>query len=175
MEQEMRMRFRVLGKAPNRIVALLVQAAVIAALIGIGVPPARAQLAGAGPGWQVLVNPYLWIPGVSAKIQTPLPQRPEVDTNVSFDRILAKLNGVPFEGAAELRYGPFSLLGDFIHLPVAANIPTRDVFFHDLVLSGVGLARAVHRCGRRRPSLGLLRNDDAESRVAIPKDYHSGC
>src|SRR5207253_6921613 len=42
MEQEMRMRFRVLGKAPNRIVALLVQAAVIAALIGIGVPPARA-------------------------------------------------------------------------------------------------------------------------------------
>jgi hypothetical protein len=129
MEQEMRMRFRVLGKAPNRIVALLVQAAVIAALIGIGVPPARAQLAGAGPGWQVLVNPYLWIPGVSAKIQTPLPQRPEVDTNVSFDRILAKLNGVPFEGAAELRYGPFSLLGDFIHLPVAANIPTRDVFF----------------------------------------------
>ena len=77
----------------------------------------------------MLVNPYLWIPGVSAKIQTPLPQRPEVDTNVSFDRILAKLNGVPFEGAAELRYGPFGLLGDFIHLPVAANIPTRDVFF----------------------------------------------
>ena len=44
------MRFRVLGKAPNRIVALLVQAAVIAALIGIGVPPARPQLAGAGAG-----------------------------------------------------------------------------------------------------------------------------
>jgi hypothetical protein len=129
LERKMRIRVRRVGNPPNRAAAPLLRVLVVAALINIGVLPARAQLAGAEPSWQVLVNPYLWIPGVSAKIQTPLPQRPEVRTDVSFDRLLAKLNGVPFEGAAELRYGRFGLLGDFIHLPVAANIPTRDVFF----------------------------------------------
>jgi hypothetical protein len=94
-----------------------------------GAVPAGAQQAGASPGWEVLVTPYLWMPTVSAKIQTRLPQRSEVHTNVDFDQVLTKLNGIPFEGAAELRYGPFGVLADFIHLPVAANIPTRDVFF----------------------------------------------
>jgi hypothetical protein len=29
----------------------------------------------------------------------------------------------------EVRYGPFGLLGDVIHLPVSTNITTHDIFF----------------------------------------------
>jgi hypothetical protein len=129
MEPNMRSPLDFTGDSRKRILSMLSRVVVVIALVVLDGYPAFAQQAGGDPGWQVLVNPYLWIPGVSAKVQTPLPQRSEVGTNVSFDQLVGKLNGIPFEGSAELRYGPFGLLGDFIHLPVAANIPTRDVFF----------------------------------------------
>ena len=43
--------------------------------------------------------------------------------------IVASLKGVPFMGAAEIRDGPFSLMGDVLHVPVGTNITTRNVFF----------------------------------------------
>jgi hypothetical protein len=117
------------GVRRKHVWSMLLRAAVTMALVGLGGYPVHAQEAGAQPGWQILVTPYLWVPGVSAKIQTPLPQRSTISSNRSFSDLIPNLDGVPFEGAAELRYGPFGLSGDFLHLPVATNIPTRDVFF----------------------------------------------
>jgi hypothetical protein len=129
MEPYMRPTLDFTGASPKRILSVLLRVAAVMALVGFGVAPARAQQTGAEPGWQILVTPYLWIPGVSAKVQTPLPQRSTISSNRSFSDLIPNLDGVPFEGAAELRYGPFGLSADFLHLPVATNIPTRDVFF----------------------------------------------
>jgi hypothetical protein len=38
--------------------------------------------------------------------------------------LLGDLNGVPFMGAAEIHVGPFSLLGDVLHVPVESKITT---------------------------------------------------
>ncbi len=95
---------------------------------------ARAQEATAvngavNGGLEVLVTPYLWLAGVTAAIKTPLPRAPEINASVSAVDLLSHLDGVPFLSAFEIRDGPFSLLGDVIHLPVGANITTRNVFF----------------------------------------------
>ena len=44
-------------------------------------------------------------PRVSATTQTPLSQRPDVTSNVSFDKLIVNLNGIPAMGSAELRDG----------------------------------------------------------------------
>jgi len=44
----------------------------------------------------------------------PLPQQPEVDSDVSVIQLLSHLNGIPFMGSAEIRDGPFGLLGDIL-------------------------------------------------------------
>jgi len=132
----------------HRIFLASLRVAIVAALIGISVFPARAQQTEVQPEWQVLVTPYLWIPGVSANIQTPLPQRSTVNTSRSFSDLLPNLDGVPFEGAAELRYGPFGLSGDFLHLPIATNIQTRDIFFQGgkaALTSSTGTAMLFYR------------------------------
>jgi hypothetical protein len=43
--------------------------------------------------------------------------------------LLGQLDGVPFLGAFEIRDGSYGFLGDFIHLPVATNVKTRNIFF----------------------------------------------
>jgi hypothetical protein len=117
--------------------------AIILAVIWIGVPPASAQqspplleapstppapsVLAAGP--QVLVTPYLWLAGINAAISTPLARAPTVDTSVGAFQLLGHLDAVPFMGSAEIRDGPFSLLGDVLHFPVGANITTRNVFY----------------------------------------------
>lgn len=118
--------------------------AVTLAVIWIGVPSAGAQQSPAllGPplvapapavpvsGPQVLVTPYLWLAGINAAISTPLARAPVVDTSVGAFQLLGHLNAVPFMGSAEIRDGPFSLLGDVIHVPVGTNITTRNIFFN---------------------------------------------
>jgi hypothetical protein len=90
-------------------------------------PPQPSALAS---GLQVTVTPYLWLAGVNAAIKTPLPQVPEVNASVSAIDLLGHLDGVPFLSSFEIRDGLFSLLADMIHLPVGANITTRNVFFN---------------------------------------------
>jgi len=81
-------------------------------------------------GLQVSVTPYLWLTGVHTTIDTPLARAPTVDSDVGAFQLLGHLDSVPFIGSAEFRDGPFSLLGDIIHLPVGTDITTRDVFFN---------------------------------------------
>ncbi len=89
-------------------------------------PPAPTTLAS---GLQVTVTPYLWLAGINAAISTPLARAPMVDTSVGAFQLLGHLDAVPFMGSAELRDGPFSLLGDVLHVPVGTNVTTRNVFY----------------------------------------------
>jgi hypothetical protein len=89
--------------------------------------PAPPTLAG---GLQVSVTPYLWLSSVHTTIDTPLERAPTVDSNIGAFQLLGHLQSVPFIGSAEFRDGPFSLLGDIIHLPVGTNITTRNIFFN---------------------------------------------
>jgi hypothetical protein len=101
------------------------------ATLGVVLGPIGASAQDAiGPGgMQLFVTPYLWLSGVNSTIKTPLPREPEVNADVSAIELLSHLSGVPFMGAAEIRQGPLGLLGDVLHVPVSANITTRDVFF----------------------------------------------
>jgi hypothetical protein len=105
--------------------------AIFSAITGIvsSLPTAFAQDATILDGYQFFVTPYLWLASVHATTKTPLPNRPEVNSNVSTVDLLSHLDGAPFMGSVEIRYGRFGLFGDAIHLPVSTNITTHDVFF----------------------------------------------
>ncbi|HMD47564.1 MAG TPA: hypothetical protein VKG79_00640 [Bryobacteraceae bacterium] len=120
-------------------------------------PPAPPPLAS---GLQVAVTPYLWLAGINAAVSTPLARAPVINESVGPFELLGKLNGVPFMGSAEVRDGPFGLLGDVLHLPAGDNITTRNVFFQGgsaTVSANVGTAvflyyavtmRSTSRCSR---------------------------
>ncbi len=108
---------------------LLVGFAIAVAAVGGWARPVHAQQAPAASGPQVLVTPYLWLSGIDTAIKTPLPRAPEVNSDVGAFQLLGHLDGVPFMGSAEIRDGPFSLLGDVIHVPVGTSITTRNVFY----------------------------------------------
>jgi hypothetical protein len=93
-------------------------------------PPAPPPPGTLISGLQVSVTPYLWLAGINTAISTPLARAPVVDTSVGAFQLLGHLDGVPFMGSVEFRDGPFSLLGDVIHVPVGTNITTRNVFFN---------------------------------------------
>jgi hypothetical protein len=103
--------------------------AVTLAAIGAAPRPAFAQATPGQSGPQILITPYLWLAGINSAIKTPLPRAPEINSDVGAFQLLGHLNGVPFMGSAEVRDGPFSLLGDVLHVPVGTNITTRNVFF----------------------------------------------
>jgi hypothetical protein len=52
-----------------------------------------------------------------------------VSASADAAEVLGDLSGVPFMGAVELRDGPFSLLGDALHVPLGVPITTRNIFF----------------------------------------------
>jgi hypothetical protein len=93
-------------------------------------PPAPPPPGTLTSGLQVSVTPYLWLANVNTAISTPLARAPVVDSSVGAFQLLGHLQSVPFIGSVEFRDGPFSLLGDVIHLPVGTNITTRNVFFN---------------------------------------------
>jgi hypothetical protein len=109
--------------------SLLADLAATLTAIVVGLHPAWAQDATGPYGMQFFVTPYLWLAGVHATTMTPLPRRPEVDSDVSVIQLLSHLDGVPVMGSVEMRQGPLGLLGDVIHLPVATNITTHDIFY----------------------------------------------
>jgi hypothetical protein len=99
--------------------------------IGAGLSSACAQEATGPYGMQFSVTPYyLWLSGINTAIKTPIPQRPELDSEVGPFQLLGHLNGVPFFGAFEVRQGPLGFLGDVMHVPVRTSITTRDVFYN---------------------------------------------
>jgi hypothetical protein len=90
---------------------------------------AAAQEVSAPGGYQFFVTPYLWLASVHATTMTPLAHEPEVNSNVSFIDLLGHLDGAPFMGSGEVRYGQLGFLIDAIHLPVSTNITTHNLFF----------------------------------------------
>ncbi len=98
-------------------------------LIGSGVTAARAQDVDDQSRLQFLVTPYFWASGVNTTINTPNPNVPNLNETVDFNKIFNHLAWVPFMGAAELRYGPFGGLVDFIHVPLRVPVTTRNVLF----------------------------------------------
>jgi hypothetical protein len=95
-------------------------------LMSGGPPPPQSTLVS---GLQVTVTPFLPLTGINAAINTPLRRAPVVDASVGAAQLYGHLNGVPFTGLVEISDGPFSLLGEALHLPVGTNITTRNVFF----------------------------------------------
>jgi hypothetical protein len=90
---------------------------------------AAAQDVSAPSGYEFFVTPYLWMASVHVTTTTPLEQRPEVDSNVSFCDLLSHLDGAPFMGSGEISYGQIGFLMDAIHLPVSTKITTYDIFY----------------------------------------------
>ena len=90
---------------------------------------ALAQDASAPGGYQFFVTPYLWLASVHATTLTPLAREPQINSDVSTIDLLSHLEGAPFMGSAEVRYGSLGFLVDAIHLPVSTKITTRDIFF----------------------------------------------
>jgi hypothetical protein len=106
-------------------------AAVLTSIAGIasGVHAAAAQDATTPSGYQFFVTPYLWLASVHATTLTPLAREPQVNSNVSTIDLLSHLDGAPFMGSFEARYGALGFLADAIHLPVSTKITTHDIFF----------------------------------------------
>jgi hypothetical protein len=99
-------------------------------------------------GVELILHPYLWTPGLNLAITTPLARVPEVNVSASAVDILGKLNSVPFMGAAELRYGPFGVLGDAMHLPLGVPVTTRNVFYsggHTGLVVSIGTGSLLYR------------------------------
>src|SRR5215831_7842251 len=90
---------------------------------------AAAQEVSALGGYQFFLTPYLWMASVHATTLTPLEHRPEVNSNVSFIDLLSHLDGAPFMGSGEVRYGQLGFLVGYLHLPVSTSITTHDIFF----------------------------------------------
>jgi hypothetical protein len=116
---------------PTRSFAKSALASLVVALAVIGAvaQDAFAQEVSAPGGYQFFVTPYLWLASVHATTTTPLAREPEVNSNVSFIDLLSHLDGAPFMGSGEIRYGQLGFLMDAIHLPVSTNITTHDIFY----------------------------------------------
>jgi len=121
--------------------------AVFATVAGIASAPrtVSAQDATTPSGYQFFVTPYLWLASVHATTMTPLERAPEVNSNISTIDLLSHLDGAPFMGSAEARYGQLGFLVDAIHLPVSTNITTHNVFYQGgnaalRVNTGTGMA-----------------------------------
>ena len=113
-----------------------------------GLRPAYAQDATGPGGVQIFVTPYLWLAGINSAIKTPLPRAPEANANVSAIDLLSHLSAVPFMGSAEIRDGPLALLGDVLHVPVSADIKTRNVFYQGgkaALITNTGTALLLYR------------------------------
>jgi hypothetical protein len=80
-------------------------------------------------GLQLIAYPYLWLAGLNMAIETPLPRASQINISAGAGEIFSDLRPAPFMGAAELRYGPFGLLGDALHIPLGVPITTKGIFY----------------------------------------------
>ena len=113
----------------QRICKLIVVIFALIAGTASGLEEASAQDATTPGGYQFFVTPYLWLASVHATTLTPLAREPQVNSNVSTIDLLSHLDGAPFMGSFEARYGALGFLADAIHLPVSTKITTHDIFF----------------------------------------------
>src|SRR5215472_15735459 len=130
--------------------------AVFASIIGMafGMHAASAQDVTTPSGYQFFVTPYLWLASVHATTLPPLAHAPQVNSNVSTIDLLSHLDGAPFMGSFEVRYGNLGFLADAIHLPVSTKITTHDIF-----VEGGAQPWSASRC-ERDPQRRLDRSAD---------------
>jgi hypothetical protein len=119
------MRERLIRQTWTLTIAVLTSIAAVASALDA----ASAQEVSTPGGYQFFVTPYLWLASVHATTLTPLEREPQVNSNVSTIDLLSHLDGAPFMGSAEARYGPLGFLVDVIHLPVSTHITTHDIFY----------------------------------------------
>ncbi|MGH6909416.1 MAG: hypothetical protein ACREE0_02045 [Phenylobacterium sp.] len=102
--------------------------ALAAMTFAVGVLGASSAL-GQDSGWQVRITPYFWATGVSGDVTAPYPLAGR-EVEADFGDVLDHLNAA-FLGTADVRYGRFGVVGDFVYLSVGGgetrnptNIPT---------------------------------------------------
>jgi len=71
----------------------------------------------------------MWLASVHATTLTPLAREPQVNSNVRTINLLSHLDGAPFMGSFEVRYGALGVFAAAIHLPVGTKIITHDIFY----------------------------------------------
>jgi hypothetical protein len=99
-------------------------------------------------GLELIAYPYMVFAGLNMAITTPLARVPQVNISAGAGEILSDLNNVPFMGAAELRYGPFGVYGDAMHIPLGVPITTRNILFsggHTGVVLSIGNGDVLYR------------------------------
>lgn len=101
----------------------------------LGAPPPTLPLMPPPPlstfasGLQLIAYPYFWLAGLNMAITTPLARASQVNISIGPGELLSDINNAPFMGAAELRYGPFGVLADAMHVPLGVPITTRNIFY----------------------------------------------
>jgi hypothetical protein len=114
-----------------------------------GTRPAGAQETTLLPGgMQFIATPYLWAAGLHMTVTTPIPRASSVNIDLSPLQVLGDLDAVPFMGSIEIRDGPFGLLGDAFHGPLAAGFSTRNIFYrggHANIDADFGTALLLYR------------------------------
>jgi hypothetical protein len=128
-------------------------------LVAVGMQPAGAQQATVLPGAmaeptmlpggvEFIAAPYLWAPGLHMTVTTPIPRASSVNIDLSPLQVLGDLDAVPFMGSIEIRDGPFGLLGDAFHGPLAAGFSTRNILYsggHANIIADFGTALLLYR------------------------------
>jgi hypothetical protein len=117
------------GRRRSRIGSMLLHAAVVAATIGIGGHPARAQEAIFGSKWEALVTPNVWMPWIDVGVNPSNKLLPSASGTIGFGQLASHLSWVPFMGAAEFRNGAVGIAFDYLHAPVRTGIQTRNILF----------------------------------------------
>lgn len=111
------------------------RAFIATALALVSLEPARAQSTVLSPpetadsGFEVLLTPYLWLPWTNFSARPNNDLFPSKSIDISPWKLLDHIKLVPFMGEAELRYGQFGLIADYLHAPVSSGVSTHDILF----------------------------------------------
>jgi hypothetical protein len=114
---------------PKRVVRFARLVVAVIALTAIGCLPGRAQQASLRPEWEVLVQPYVWIPWIPVGVHPRNPKIASSSGTIDPGQFIGHLSWVPFMGAAEFRNGPLGIAIDYLHAPVRAGFGTRNILF----------------------------------------------
>jgi hypothetical protein len=107
-------------------------AAVLAIAAGFGVAVPGAQAQEAPPHSELIITPYLWVPGIDGNLGAAA-DIPPVPVHADFPGVFNHLEGAGMI-SGEFRYGSFGVLGDYFWLTISGDHSV--TFNHLPVLSG---------------------------------------
>jgi hypothetical protein len=139
----------------ERMASMLLRVLLATAVLGGGLQETHAQSSqptSSSQGVDILLTPYLWAPWTSVDVSPFDTRIPSASGTVGAGKLISHLTWVPFMGAAELRYGQYGLLADYLHAPFKAGINTRGILFGSgtagstiNIGTAVGLYRPISR------------------------------